>query len=125
MEQGQLNWIANYIRGTADGVLGDLYVRGRYGDAILSMTVFRRLDAVLEDSKQSVLDMKASLDEAGIVEQEPPLRQVAGQAFYNSSKFTMRDLRARANRQQLEGEGDTAGNLLGGPEQNLMLDSLR
>ena len=51
-----LNWIANYIWGIADDVLRDLYVRGKYRDVILPMTVLRRLDAVLEDSKQDVLD---------------------------------------------------------------------
>ena len=98
---GDLDWIANYIWGIADDVLRDLYVRGKYRDVILPMTVLRRLDAVLEGSKQAVLDMKASLDAAGVVEQDPALRQAAGQAFYNTSKFTLRDLRARANRQRL------------------------
>ena len=101
MNNGDLNWIANYIWGIADDVLRDLYVRGKYRDVILPMTVLRRLDAVLEGSKQAVLDMKASLDGAGVVEQDPALRQAAGQAFYNTSRFTLRDLRARANRQQL------------------------
>ena len=99
-----LNWIANYIWGIADDVLRDLYVRGKYRDVILPMTVLRRLDAVLEDSKQAVLDMKTTLDNAGIIEQDATLRQIAGQAFYNTSKFTLRDLRARANRQQLEAD---------------------
>ena len=101
MSSSDLNWIANYIWGIADDVLRDLYVRGKYRDVILPMTVLRRLDAVLEDSKQAVLDMKASLDAAGVVEQDPALRQAAEQAFYNTSQFTLRDLRARANRQQL------------------------
>ena len=101
MNNGDLNWIANYIWGIADDVLRDLYVRGKYRDVILPMTVLRRLDAVLEGSKQAVLDMKASLDGAGVVEQDPALRQAAGQAFYNTSRFTLSDLRARANRQQL------------------------
>ena len=96
-----LNWIANYIWGIADDVLRDLYVRGKYRDVILPMTVLRRLDAVLEDTKQAVLDMKATLDAAGVVEQDSALRQAAGQAFYNTSRFTLRDLKARANRQQL------------------------
>ena len=52
MEQGQLNWIANFIWGIADDVLRDLYVRGKYRDVILPMTVLRRLDAVLEPTKQ-------------------------------------------------------------------------
>ena len=54
----------------------------KHRDVILPMTVLRRLDAVLEGSKQAVLDMKASLDGNGVVEQDPALRQAAGQAFY-------------------------------------------
>ena len=104
MSNADLHWIANYIWGIADDVLRDLYVRGKYRDVILPMTVLRRLDAVLEDSKQAVLDMKATLDAAGVVEQDPALRQAAGQAFYNTSRFTLRDLRARANRQQLKAD---------------------
>ena len=65
-----LNWIANYIWGIADDVLRDVYVRGKYRDVILPMTVLRRLDAVLEPTKQAVLDMKAWLDEQGIVQQK-------------------------------------------------------
>ena len=101
MSNNDLNWIANYIWGIADDVLRDLYVRGKYRDVILPMTVLRRLDAVLEDSKQAVLDMKDALDATEVVEQDQALRQAAGQAFYNTSQFTLRDLRARANRQQL------------------------
>ena len=58
MDQGRLNWIANFIRGIADDVLRDVYVRGKYRDVILPMVVIRRLDAVLEPSKQAVLEMK-------------------------------------------------------------------
>src|SRR5213594_4128861 len=104
MEQGQLNWIANFIWGIADDVLRDLYVRGKYRDVILPTTVLRRLDAVLEPTKQAVLDMKASLDKQGVVHQDAALRQAAGQPFYNTSKFTLRDLRARASQQQLKAD---------------------
>ena len=104
MSNGDLNWIANYIWGIADDVLRDLYVRGKYRDVILPMTVLRRLDAVLEGSKQAVLDMKGSLDEIGLVDQDEPLRQTAGHDFYNTSRFTLSDLGARANRQQLEAD---------------------
>ena len=104
MSTPNLNWIANYIWGIADDVLRDVYVRGKYRDVILPMTVLRRLDAVLEPTKQAVLDMKAWLDEQGIVEQKATLRQAAGQAFYNTSKFTLHDLRARASRQQLKAD---------------------
>lgn len=104
MEQGQLGWITNYIWGIADDVLRDLYVRGKYRDVILPMTVLRRLDAVLEPTKQAVLEMKANLDKAEVVHQDPALRQAAGQAFYNTSPFTLRDLRSRASQQQLRAD---------------------
>ena len=104
MNNGDLNWITNYIWGIADDILRDLYVRGKYRDVILPMTVLRRLDAVLEHSKRAVGEMKASLDKAGVVEQDAALRQAAGQAFYNVSPFTLRDLRARSNPQQLKAD---------------------
>ena len=85
MSNGDLHWIATYIWGIADDVLRDLYVRGKYRDVILPMTVLRRLDAVLVDSKPNVLEMKAVLDQTGVVEQDAALRQAAGQAFYNTS----------------------------------------
>jgi type I restriction enzyme M protein len=104
VDQPQLNWIANYIWGIADDVLRDLYVRGKYRDVILPMTVLRRLDAVLEPTKAAVLEMKATLDKAAIVHQDQALRQAAGQAFYNTSRFTLRDLRARASQAQLKAD---------------------
>src|ERR671920_875768 len=104
MDQAAHNKIVSFIWGIADDVLRDLYVRGKYRDVILSMTVLRRLDAVLEPTKQAVLDMKASLDKAKIVHQDQALRQAAGQAFYNTSRFTLRDLRNRASQQQLRAD---------------------
>ena len=102
MNNNNLNWIANFIWGIADDGLRDLYVRGKYRDVILLFTVLRRLDAVLEPTKQAILGMKTSLDKAGIVHQDQALRQAAGQVFYNTSKFTLRDLKARASQQQVK-----------------------
>jgi type I restriction enzyme M protein len=104
MANGNLNWIANFIWGIADDVLRDVYVRGKYRDVILPMVVIRRLDAVLEPTKQAVLDMEQRMDAAGITNQDAPLRQAAGQAFYNTSPFTLRDLRSRAKAQQLKAD---------------------
>jgi len=104
MSNGNLNWIANFIWGIADDVLRDVYVRGKYRDVILPMTVIRRLDAVLEPTKQAVLEMKAQLDEAGIIDQYAALCQASGHAFYNSSPFTLRDLKARPKSQQLRAD---------------------
>ena len=65
-----LNWIVSYIWGIADDVLRDLYKRGEYRDIILPATVLCCLDAVLEPTKQQLLDMSVSLDSAKIVHQE-------------------------------------------------------
>jgi type I restriction enzyme M protein len=96
--------ITNFIWGIADDVLRDLYVRGKYRDVILPMTVLRRLDVLLEPTKQDVLDMKALLDKARIANQDAPLRQASRQAFYNTSKFTLRDLQSRTGQQQLRAD---------------------
>jgi type I restriction enzyme M protein len=104
MSSNDLNWIANFIWGIADDVLRDVYVRGKYRDVILPMVVIRRLDAVLEPTKQAVLDMKKKLDKAKIANQDVALRQASGQAFYNTSSFTLRDLRARTKAQQLKAD---------------------
>ena len=103
MNQSPLTWIANFIWGIADDVLRDLYVRGKYRDVILPMTVLRRLDAVLESTKQAVLDLKVALDKAKIVHQDQALRQAAGQAFYNTSPFTLRDLQRPVREHPLDG----------------------
>ncbi|MGA8615646.1 MAG: class I SAM-dependent DNA methyltransferase [Xanthobacteraceae bacterium] len=101
---GDLNWITNFIWGIADDVLRDLYVRGKYRDVILPMTVLRRLDAVLEPTKKAVLDAKGNLDKAKITNQDAALRAASEQGFYNTSKFTLRDLRNRSNQQQLKAD---------------------
>jgi type I restriction enzyme M protein len=101
MDQSQLNTITNFIWNIADDVLRDIYVRGKYRDVILPMTVLRRLDAVLEPSKQAVLDMKAALDREGITNQDDALRTASDEAFYNTSPFLLRDLKSRATQQKL------------------------
>ena len=101
MQDGQLATISNFIWNIADSVLRDLFVRGKYRDVILPMTVIRRLDAVLEPTKQKVLEEKKWLDEAGISDQTGPLQQAAGQQFFNASPFTLRDLRNATSQQQL------------------------
>ena len=101
MQDSQLATISNFIWNIADTVLRDLYVRGKYRDVILPMTVIRRLDAVLESTKQQVLEEKKWLDEAEISDQTGPLQQAAGQQFFNASPFTLRDLRNATSQQQL------------------------
>ncbi len=96
--------ISSFIWGIADDVLRDVYVWGKYRDVILPMTVIRRLDAVLEPTKEAVLRMKAQLDDAGITNQDRALRQASGEAFYNTSPFRLRDLASRGRQQQLRAD---------------------
>lgn len=98
------NQIVSFIWGIADDCLRDVYVRGKYRDVILPMTVIRRLDALLEDSKEAVLSMKKKLDAAGIDNQWPALCNVAGQAFCNASPFRLRDLTSRTQKQTLKAD---------------------
>lgn len=104
MNSQNYNSIVNFIWGIADDCLRDVYVRGKYRDVILPMTVIRRLDAVLEDTKKDVLAMKARLDAAGISNQWPALCNVAGQAFCNASPFLLKDLTSRAKKQTLKAD---------------------
>jgi type I restriction enzyme M protein len=107
MDQAQLNWLTNFIWGIADDVLRDVYVRGKYRDVVLPMTVLRRLDAVLEPTKKDVLEMKAALDKEQVANQDDALRAAAGQAFYNTSPFLLRDLKSRATQQKLKDDFET------------------
>ena len=93
--------ISGFIWGIADDVLRDVYVRGKYRDVILPMTVIRRLDAVLEPTKDEVRAAKERLDAAGITNQDQALRQASGEAFYNTSSFRLRDLTSIGQQQRL------------------------
>ena len=101
MDQATHNKIVSFIWGIADDVLRDLFKRGKYPDVILPMCVLRRLDTVLLDTHEKVRDTKAMLDAAAITEQKQALCDAAGQAFYNTSRFTLRDLKSRNSQQQL------------------------
>ena len=104
MDNSTYNQIVSFIWGIADDCLRDIYVRGKYRDVILPMTVIRRLDAVLEDTKDEVLKMQATLDKAGIVNQDEALCNVAKQSFCNKSPFRLKDLTSRATAQKLKSD---------------------
>lgn len=100
-DQSQIKWISDFIWNIADDRLRDVYVRGKYRDVILPFTVLRRLDAVLESTKDAVLERKKFLDTHKVAEQDGALRMAAGQAFYNVSEFTLAKLKASAAGQRL------------------------
>lgn len=104
MDNQEYNSIVSFIWGIADDCLRDVYVRGKYRDVILPMTVIRRLDAMLEETKENVLIMKKQLDAAHIDNQWPALCNAAGQAFCNASPFLLKDLTSRGKKQTLEAD---------------------
>lgn len=102
MTQIQHNQLVSFIWNIANDVLVNVYNKGDYRKVILPMIVLRRFDAVLEDTKKDVLAMKERLTAANIIQQDEALCAVAGQAFCNSSPFTLKDLKSRTNSQQLK-----------------------
>lgn len=104
MDNQEYNSIVSFIWGIADDCLRDVYVRGKYRDVILPMTVIRRLDTMLEETKPAVLEMKAKLDAAKIDNQWPALCNAARQAFCNASPFLLKDLTSRGKKQTLEAD---------------------
>ncbi|MCG2431625.1 type I restriction-modification system subunit M [Aequorivita xiaoshiensis] len=92
MNQTQHNAIVNFIWSIADDVLRDVYTRGKYRDIILPFTVLRRLDAILEPTKDKVLEMHQKLNEMKIDNQSPQLRKTSGYVFYNTSNYTFKRL---------------------------------
>src|SRR5690606_35000186 len=94
----------SFIWSVADDCLRDVYSRGKYRDVILPMVVLRRLDALLEPTKQDVWnEMSFQRDEAGFTEwDEAGLREASGYVFYNTSEWTLQRLKDTAtNSQQL------------------------
>lgn len=98
------NKLVSFIWSIADDCLRDVYVRGKYRDVILPMVVLRRLDALLEPTKEAVLEeIKFQKDEMGFTEwDDKGFVDVTGYVFYNTSQWTLQRLHATAtNSQQL------------------------
>ena len=104
MEKTNFGQLVSFIFSIANDCLVDIYDVGDYRKIILPMMVIRRFDAVLEPTKEEVLKMKKRLDDAGITEQDEALCSVAGEAFCNSSRYTLSDLKSRTNQQQLKAD---------------------
>ncbi|MGN9778056.1 N-6 DNA methylase [Micromonospora sp. H33] len=83
--------LANFIWSVADLLRGD-YKQSEYGRVILPLTVLRRLDCVLEPTKDAVLARHAQLKQLGVQNMDPVLRKTAGLSFYNTSEMSFRKL---------------------------------
>ncbi|WP_100330384.1 type I restriction-modification system subunit M [Bacillus xiapuensis] len=105
MDQQTYNSLKSFIWGIANDCLVDVYDVGDYRKIILPMLVIRRFDAVLEPKHDAVIAMKKKMESKGsIVDIDPVLCRVAGQAFCNKSEFTLKDLKSRTNQQQLKND---------------------
>lgn len=98
------NKLVSFIWSIADDCLRDVYVRGKYRDVILPMVVLRRLDSLLESTKEKVIEeVQFQRNDAGFTElDENGLRQASGYVFYNTSQWTLQRLHDTAtNNQQI------------------------
>ena len=88
------NKIVSFIWSIADDCLRDVYVRGKYRDVILPMFVLRRLDCLLEPSKETVMEEVAfQRDDAGFTDLDPEgLKEASDYVFYNTSPWTLKKL---------------------------------
>lgn len=106
MDTALQNKIVSFIWSIADDCLRDVYVRGKYRDVILPMFVLRRLDCLLEETKDAVMEeVRFQREEAGFATLDPiALREASGYVFYNTSDWTLKKLvkTATNNRQILE-----------------------
>lgn len=103
MNQTTYNSLKAFIWGIANDCLVDVYDVGDYRKVILPFFVIRRFDAVLAPKHDDVVKKKKEFEAKGItVDIDPALCTIAGQAFCNRSEYTLTDLKARTNQQQLK-----------------------
>ena len=98
------NRLVSFIWTIADDCLRDVYVRGKYRDVILPMVVLRRLDTLLEPTKEEILkEVSFQQNEMKAIElDDAPLKEASGYVFFNTSKWTLKQLHATAtNNQQI------------------------
>ncbi|HCY41233.1 MAG TPA: restriction endonuclease subunit M [Prolixibacteraceae bacterium] len=100
--QQQFNQLVSFIWNIANDVLVHVFNKGDYKKVILPMMVLRRLDILLEPTKEAVLKQKEQLDKMGITNQSPVLMTITKYPFYNTSRFTMKTLTSETNPMRLK-----------------------
>lgn len=83
--------VSNFIWQVADDILRDIYVKGKYRDVILPMTVLTRIDSELEETKDKTLNEYKKFKDR-IRNIEPILERSTKYQFYNISEFTLKTL---------------------------------
>lgn len=102
MEQAQYSKLFSFLWNIANDVLVHAFEKGKYKDIIMPMLVLRRIDVLLEPTKEKVLERKEQLDKFGITNQDQTLCMASGFPFYNTSKFTLKSLTNETDPQRLK-----------------------
>ena len=97
----EYNKLISFIWSVADDCLRDVYVRGKYRDVIIPMTVIRRFDAIIESEKTNIMEIKEKA-ETYSWDVGKTLDTATGLPFYNTSNFCLKDLKYETNRQNLK-----------------------
>lgn len=97
----EYNKLVSFIWSVADDCLRDVYVRGKYRDVILPMTVIRRFDTIIEKEKENIMKVKETAEKEGW-DVEKTLATAVNLPFYNTSQFQLKDLKHETNRQNLK-----------------------
>ncbi|MEZ7650002.1 MULTISPECIES: class I SAM-dependent DNA methyltransferase [Streptococcus] len=97
----EYNKLVSFIWSVADDCLRDVYVRGKYRDVILPMTVIRRFDTIIEKEKANIMKVKETAEQEGW-DVEKTLATAVNLPFYNTSQFQLKDLKHETNRQNLK-----------------------
>lgn len=92
MNQAEYNKIVSFIWNIANDVLVHAFEAKTYKDIIMPMLVLRRIDVLLEPTKQKVLERKAQLEKVGLSNMDLFLSKESGYPFYNTSLFTLKTL---------------------------------
>lgn len=102
MEQAQYSKLFSFLWNIANDVLVHAFEKGKYKDIIMPMLVLRRIDVLLEPTKEKVLERKEQLDKFGVTNQDQTLCMASGFPFYNTSKFTLKSLTNETDPQRLK-----------------------
>lgn len=94
--------LVNFIWSIADDCLRDVFVRGKYRDVILPMTVIRRFDSVIEPKKKEILNLRDIFRKNKAENLEEAMGLAVDLPIYNISEFTLKDLKSETNSQNLK-----------------------
>ena len=97
MNQQQYNQLFSFIWNIATDVLVYAFEKGEYKKIIMPMMVLRRIDVLLEPTKEALIAQKKMLDEKNFTNQDPILFSITGYPFYNTSLFTMKTLKSETD----------------------------